>query len=468
MKKNRKNPKVFIFGIDGGSPDLIFDKWRDELPTFNKLMVNGVHAITKSSIPPISIAAWGSMLSGHDPSKQGIFGYTYKDKRTGESRVIKSTDVLVPRVWDILAKQKKHSIVTYVPLTFPAKKISGVMVTDFLTTGIDSNCAYPSTLKKEIKKLGDTELFFDVAKGLAGHKDMSPKELINKTYAMTQMQITLLKRLLKREKWDFAISVMLGSDRLQHMLWKHFDNTHRKYIKNSPYRNELKKYYQYLDKELGSIIKTLPSETTIVVASDHGMVKQNGKININNWLIKKGYLTIKKEYESQIKADKKIWFKKEMVDMSKTLVYASGAYQARIFINKKLAGRKYKKIREKLIKELKAIRDDRGKKIDTKVFKSEEIYQNPKHPECPDLTVYFDNLSWASNPDFGQKGLYAWESAAGADSAGHSSTGTLIAAGPTITKRGYIGLVDIRQITSSILKLAGAKIPKSIKAKPLI
>lgn len=454
-----------MFGIDGASPELVFGKWRKELPTISKLIRGGVHANLRAPIPPISITSWNVIFSGRDPSELGIFGYSVKTARG--SRVITSKDIKTPRVWNILSKQKMRSVVLYVPLTYPAEKINGAMVADFLTPSIKSNCAYPASIKAEIKKLGDPELFFDVAVGLAGHKGLEPADLIRKTYKMTDMQTKLAAGLLEKEDWDLFIMTIVGSDRLQHMLWRHFDKNHRNYIRNSPHKNALLDYYRYLDKHLGKFIKKLPQNTHVIFLSDHGMVRQEGKININNWLMREGYLRLKPEYKKTLGASK-MRFSADMVDPKKSTAYASGAYHARIFINKKLAGRRYKSLQKELIRKIKAIPDDHGGKMETRVFKAGDIYKNPRHPECPDLTVYFDDLRWASNPDFTGKGLYSFESAAGADSAGHSREGVFVLSRPAAKNKKNACKIDAARVAPTILKLLGAKIPSSIKAKPLI
>ena len=164
---NKLTKKVFVFGIDGATPDLVFTKWRKDLPVMNGLMARGVHARSRSSIPPISIAAWGSLFSGKDASELGVFGYNYK-KPNGEIDIITSKQVREPRVWDILGARKKRSTVLYVPLTFPVKKLNGTMISDFLTPSVDAACAYPISLRAKIKKMPHPELFFDVADQFVG------------------------------------------------------------------------------------------------------------------------------------------------------------------------------------------------------------------------------------------------------------------------------------------------------------
>jgi len=454
--------KVFLFGIDGAPPELIFDKWLDELPNIKRLMSGGIYAKVNSAIPPSTVVAWNSMISAKDTSEIGVFSYTRKDDKGG-FRLVNSKDVRCKLMWDILIEQNKKTISLYVPLSYPVKQINGCMVSGFLTPGVDSDCVYPSGIRDRIKKLGNTDIFFDVAVGLAGHKGMEIEDLLKRTYEMTDMQIKLLKDLIVSEEWDFFMSVMIGTDRLQHMLWRHFDETHRRFIENSPHKDALKNYYKYLDERLGEVLDLLDEDTVIIVASDHGMVKQEGKININNWLIKEGYLKLKEGIDLK----KRERFSNDLIDMDNTIAYGGGAYNARVYINKQKVGSDYGKVKEEISEKLKAITDDKGNKIDTKVYFAEDIYKDASSKECPDLTVYFDDLRWASNPDLGQEGLYSWKTALGADSAGHSRQGCFVISGPGIASKGKIEDIEIQQVAPTILRLLNVSVPDDIKVQPV-
>src|SRR3989338_10518293 len=126
MKYNNKK-KVFVFGIDGAAPELIFDKWINLLPNLKKLIQTGSYAKLNSTIPPLTIVAWNSMFSGKDASELGVFSYTYKNKE-GESKLANSSLIKVKLLWDILTEQNKKSVVLYVPLSYPVKPLNGVMV----------------------------------------------------------------------------------------------------------------------------------------------------------------------------------------------------------------------------------------------------------------------------------------------------------------------------------------------------
>ena len=454
--------KVFLFGIDGGEPSLVFERWRKDLPNLDKLMREGSYARMNSAIPPNTIVAWNSMISGRDTSEIGVFSYTFRDK-DGQSKLVSSQNIKCKLMWDILAEHNKRSLAMFVPLSFPAKAINGCMITDFLTPSIESECTYPASLKEEIKQFSEVEYFFDVVQGLAGHKSLDEGTIVKRSYLMTDMQIEMVKRLIVREKWDFGMSVMIGSDRLQHMLWRHFDQTHRRHIKDSQYKDAIPTYYRYLDQKLGEVLSLLDEDTIVIIASDHGMVKQEGKININNWLIQKGYLVLKEGVDLHQKQK----FSNSFVDLEKSLAFGGGAYNARVFLNRKKLGSEYESFKEKIVAELKSISDDRGKKLDTKIYLKEEIYKQSDDPDCPDLTVYFDNLSWASNPDLGAEGIYSWETAVGADSAGHSTQGLFIIAGKGILNRGDIGVVNIQEVAPTIMHALQVPLPSDLKVKPL-
>jgi predicted AlkP superfamily phosphohydrolase/phosphomutase len=459
---DEKNKKVFLFGIDGAPPELIFDKWLNDLPNIKRLIEQGTYAKMNSTIPPSTIVAWNAMISGKDTSDIGVYSYT-KKKENGELRLVNSSDLKCKLLHDILGEKDKKSIMLYVPLSYPVKRINGCMVSGFLTPRVNDKCAYPDSIIKKLECLKNPDSFFDVTVGLAGHKELDVETLLKKTYEMTDMQIEILKDLIVNEEWDFFMSVMIGSDRLQHMLWRHFDETHKRFIEGSEHKDALKNYYIYLDKRLGEILELIDDNTVVIVASDHGMIKQEGKININNWLIEQGYLVLKED----IDLSEKKRFSTKFVDMEKTVAYGGGAYNARININKKNAGENYNKILNEITEKLKQIPDDKGNKLDTKVYKTEEIYGDNSDPECPDLMIYFDDLRWASNPDLGQEGLYSWKTAIGADSAGHSRQGCFIINGKGISKKGRIDDIDIQQVAPTILKIMNVSIPSDIKVNEI-
>ncbi len=42
-------PRLIIIGLDSAEPSLVFDRWRADLPTLNRLMAEGVYGELESA-----------------------------------------------------------------------------------------------------------------------------------------------------------------------------------------------------------------------------------------------------------------------------------------------------------------------------------------------------------------------------------------------------------------------------------
>jgi predicted AlkP superfamily phosphohydrolase/phosphomutase len=159
-----KKKKVFVLGIDGAMPEMVFGEWLDELPNIKKLMKEGCYAKLNSTIPPVSGAAWIGMLTGKPPADHGIFEYIYRKNHSyHDVRVITSYNIKEPMISQILSKQNKKSIVCFIPVTYPPKPINGCSITGPMTPQTkDVECTYPKELKQEINSFLGEPLFTDI------------------------------------------------------------------------------------------------------------------------------------------------------------------------------------------------------------------------------------------------------------------------------------------------------------------
>ena len=67
--------KFAIIGLDCADPKLIFEEFWDELPNIRKLAQSGSYGKLESTIPPITVPAWMSMVTGKDPGTLGFYGF---------------------------------------------------------------------------------------------------------------------------------------------------------------------------------------------------------------------------------------------------------------------------------------------------------------------------------------------------------------------------------------------------------
>ncbi|MBI2995841.1 MAG: alkaline phosphatase family protein [Candidatus Melainabacteria bacterium] len=457
--------KVLIVGWDCASPDWVFDKWINNLPTLKLLFKKSVYGNLTSTIPPITVPAWQCMLTSKDPGQLGVYGFRNRKDYSYDGQYFSNgADILEPAVWDILGKINKKSILVGVPQTYPPRPINGHMVTCFLTPSIKSQYTYPNELRYEIEEnIG--EYIPDVKQFRTEDRDFILKQI----YEATKTRFKTFRHLLKTKEWDFAMIVEMGTDRIHHSFWKFLDPLHPKYEIGNKYENVIPEYYKYLDNELAETLKLVDlNETAIMVVSDHGAKAMIGGICINEWLIKEGLLTLK-EYPKTFTPIEKL-----EIDWSKTKVWGSGGYYARIFIN--VQGREpngqipqseYKELRAKLKEKIENIKDERGRKLATVAYIPEEIYKTTNRIP-PDLIVIFDDLRWRSVGSVGINSIYTYENDTGPDEANHAQEGLYLLFDPkNISSGRRDDKHHLMDIAPTVLDLLGVKIPSDMLGKSI-
>ncbi len=444
-----------MFGIDGMVPDL-FEQWIDELPNLKRLVDAGMYARMETVKPPISIAAWTSLLSGKDPSQTGMYNYVKRlSKDKTDMQIVNSTDIQCDMLWDVLARQGKRSIVQGVISSTPVRPIDGVMIGGILTPSFDEEGLYPYDMRDEILEAAGGKYLFDVSDftTTTTFRKFSHDDLIPAVYAVSDSHHKVLKHLITTQEWDLCLYTGYGSDRFHHRLWRFLDEQHVKYEDDPKYKNVVKDFYIYLDTELGEILKLLPDDTHVVVMSDHGMNRLNGRINLNDWLIQEGYLVMSDEFMA-LAADGPVAFKAASVDWSKTRAFATSAYEALLFINRDIVSDdEYDSLCDELATKIKQIPNKGGETMNTKVYMSKNEFKAELGENAPDMMVYFDNLYWGTNCDIGNDGLYSWRNLVGADDALHGREGVCIISGGKTVHKQKSKKVDILDITPTVLDM---------------
>ncbi len=461
--------RIFFFGIDGMPPEWVLDRWLPELPTFKRLADAGVSGRIRSTIPPTSIGAWTSIFSGCDPGQHGITGYVRRAHPPSISmNLVNSGDVRVPRIWDILGDAGKRSIVLNVPMTFPVRPLNGMMVTDFLTPGFDGPSVYPESLKKDIVQVLGRPYSFDVSE-FGGYRKLSNEELVERVFAMTDEHLRLAEHLLT-EPWDLFVFATVGSDRLHHTLWRYLDPAHPAHEKHPVFSEAIPRYYKKLDAALARILERLPPDTTIIVSSDHGMGTMHGRVNLNDWLMREGYLVLNEDFASELKqGPKKLTLGR--VDWDRTRAYGLGAYEALLYLHpekKNQDPRAYDALFAEVARGISSIPGPDGRPLSTVVHRLDEMYGDTALAEAPDGVVYFDGLLMGANCDVGNVGMYSWANIVGADDGLHVPEGTFIMSGPGVAPRGQVDTISVVDMTPTMLGLLGVPSHPRMKGKNVL
>ncbi len=457
--------RVMLIGLDCAEPDLIFNRWLDDLPNLKSLYEHGLHGALRSCDPPITVPAWSVMMSSKSPGLLGVYGFRNRaDHSYNRYAIANSLAIKEDRLWEILSRAGKRSIVIGVPGTYPPKPLQGVMVTDFLTPDISCEYTYPPELKQEIEQVVG-EYILDVRNFRSGNK----AKILADIYEMTRKRFQLARHLLQREDWDYFMMVEMGTDRIHHALWDNMDPAHRFYEAGNEFEHAIHDYYKEVDREIGQLLQLADEGTDVLVVSDHGAKRMDGGICINEWLMANGYLTLAEKPESAVPLSK------VKIDWSQTKAWGDGGYYARVFLN--VAGREpqgtiapedYEKVRDALIDGLKSIRDEEGNEIGTKVYRPEELYREVRGV-APDLIVYFGDLYWRSVGTVGGGKLHTFENDTGPDGANHAQEGMIMLRPAGGMSEGTVlEGAQIVDVAPTILQLLGLPIPTDMEGKVLL
>ena len=456
--------RALVIGLDCAPPELVFDRWRDELPTLAGLMQRGRYGVLRSCDPPITVPAWACMTSSRSPGALGIYGFrNRRDYSYDGLGIADSRSVRVPRVWDLLSERGRPVIVIGVPPTYPVSAVNGVMLSCFLTPDTErSQYTYPAELRDEVEGLVGRYMV-DVDDFRTDDKD----RVLADIEEMTRRRFAVAAHLLATRPWDLFFMVEMGTDRIHHGFWRFFDPEHRLHEPGNRFERAALDYYRALDEKIAGLLRFADEDTAVLVVSDHGAKRIDGGICVNEWLRREGYLVLKDEPAEPVPLGP------DMVDWSRTTAWGEGGYYCRLSLN--IAGREpqgtvapeeYERVRDELRAKLEALPDERGRHLGTVAHRPEELYAE-RNGIAPDLLVYFGDLRWRSVGLVGTGTIHVFENDTGPDDANHAPEGLYLIAGESIAG-GPGEERDLRDIAPTLLTLLGEPVPAEMEGRSLV
>lgn len=448
------NGRFLIIGLDCLGQEILAPESLAELPHLSRCVEMGVSGPLESTLPPITVPAWTSMVSGRDPGELGIYGFRNRRSFAYDDVVYASSaSARAPRLWDYVGEAGGRSVVVGVPQTSPPPSIRGELVAGFEAGSTSKNIrtafTSPPELAEEVSEVVG-EYIFDVK----NFRSIPKEQVLEQVYAMTEKRFRLMKHFLSTRSWDFAMLCEIAPDRLHHCFWHDHDPTHRRHNPDSPYRHAIRDYYRFVDEQLGSLLTLVEADTAVLIVSDHGAQSMQGGVCINEVLRQAGWLTLKEDPSSPVP------LKADMIDWSNTKAWGDGGYYARIFLN--VQGREPQgiiplkerdKARQELTALLTMLQLSNTQVLNNQVLSPENIYRRVRGLP-PDLLVFFDRLNWRSLGSVGHKRTWLVGNDIGVDEANHAQYGLYVLVGPHIPPAVRFP-ASIMDITPTVLSWMG-------------
>ena len=204
---------------------------------------------------------------------------------------------------------------------------------------------------------------------------------------------------LEKLRKGTLVCVFDATDRIQHMFWRYLDERHPAHRTDvaPEHRHAIRELYKKNDALVGEVVASLRPDDVLMVISDHGFTSFRRGVNLNAWLLREGYLTLRAGADGSTE-----WLRD--VDWTQTRAYCLGL--TGMFLN--LQGREQsgivapgadaKALKAEIMAKLRGLHDAEGGDIGVReAFDTTVLYAGPYLENAPDLIIGYNagyRTSW--------------------------------------------------------------------------
>jgi hypothetical protein len=283
-------PKIMFIGIDALDWELV-DALRAQglVPNIDRLIREGSSAVINTDEKADSALYWTNIATGQHSKKHGINGFVHKDAETGKMIPNTSNRRKVKAFWNIFSEKNISVGVTGWFVTWPVESVKGFMVSSYMTMrglqpvwkgsfyGGAADMVYPPALDgeaKELSKRGEVTYRRDLLKIMPTSARMKHRPKIIKAEWAIMSDLIFreigLQFYIKQRPRVFAV-YFSGIDVLGHRFTNTDPGEQAKLL--AAFGDIQKNYYSYMDGMIKPLLDAADANTTIIVASDHGLMR---------------------------------------------------------------------------------------------------------------------------------------------------------------------------------------------------
>ncbi len=502
--------RTVLLGLDGATFDLL-GPWMEQghLPNLQRLVRQSAWGELASTVPPTTAPAWTACFTGVNPGKHGIFDFRESPFFDARRPLISSRSVRAPKLWHLLNGHGRKAGVLNVPITYPPEPLDGFLVSGMMTPGPEVAFTYPPELKEELyRAVPDYVINVDIPQyDVEDERDaVAFLDEIDRTF---ERRVQALFFLMETRPWDFLMVVFIIMDRIQHLLWKYFQDPESRFYamaRGPRLRVRIAESYQRVDAFLGQLMDRLDADTDLIVVSDHGFGSTRAWINVNCWLQREGLLRVR----PRVQLRKRLFYEAmrlnssrlvqtlipgplrrairrgvrrtrstfrsdlvESIDWEHTQAFFASIPCQGIYVNVRRDGEgvvgpgpDYEALRERLRRGLLELRDPAtGERVVDEVYFREEVYQGPYAHWAPDVLFVARNYSYLGRELLGTREVI--ETSMNWANGFHRPNGIFLARGRGFRVGERIDAARILDIAPTILYRMGLPIPTYMDGRPL-
>ena len=272
--------RVLLIGVDAASAPLV-ERWAAEgiLPTFQRLLGDGLVGDTDSVEGFFVGSTWPSFYTGVTPARHGISSLV--QLRPGSYELFRCyTAEFIRRepFWSHLSRAGRRVAVCDVPLSGVSEDLNGIQTVEWGSH--DANYGFrtwPPRLARQIRsRFGLHPLSTSCD---ADHRTPEAFRVLGrKLVEGVRRKAAMTRHLLGRETWDLFAQVFTEGHCAGHQCWHLHDPRHPGHDPRvaAEAGNPLRDVYQAIDGAVGEIVAAAGHDCLVVVLLSHGMCHRYG------------------------------------------------------------------------------------------------------------------------------------------------------------------------------------------------
>lgn len=505
-KRYSRELGLLVLGLDGAALDMIdplIEQGR--LPHLARLKREGASGKLRSTLPPVTAAAWSTFMTGLNPAKHGIFQWRTYDptQYTNLDEHVVTADRLAGRAfWDLLGQAGFRVGVITVPVTYPTWAVNGYMISGYPCPDTQRNYTYPAEWGQSLAQSHNLSVDH--------YLRASDGEILTRGVEMLRRRTDLALDLARKGEIDVCVLVLGAIDRAQHDFFKYRDRRFRAFHAAPPsLRDAIDRHYEVADEQVGRLVEALAPDGVALVVSDHGggphplrLFHPNAWLRTRGWLVTRdggsvspagalrrgiqalrGWLPLEDRLRRALPAAivsraRSYTLNIADIDWPRTAAYRFPMYHPAegIEINLKgrqpqgcvQAGAEYEGLVMKIMKGLRDVRDPvTDEQIVEGVYRKEEIYNGPFVEIAPDIVFVCRQSHRTGVESAGQIATLVNLDDLRKDNGVHTMDGILFAYGQHIQRGQEITGARLIDIAPTVLHLAGLPVPKEMDGRVL-
>lgn len=262
---------LLIIGLDGATFSVLDALGaRGMLPALTRLSDEGLRTELRSTMPPATLPAWTSFLTGADPGHHGVTDMLMRRPGGYELQPAGGRLRALPTFLQRLSRAGLRVASLGVPGTFPPEPLRGICIAGFDSPGAHRamrEAVWPPSLWPELEQLGGWRYATFNEQAGGPRKTAAAASALLEDIARKER---IILELYQREPWDVFFVHLQASDTAAHHLWHTYDVASPRH-RSQRLSDALPRVYARLDALIGRLLAASRAGTRVLVVSDHGM-----------------------------------------------------------------------------------------------------------------------------------------------------------------------------------------------------